>query len=205
MRKFLSNSFIVFIFLLITTLSFFTFFSFKTIEKTYPVYAKYLTRLDINEVIKKNKNFYIKMYGDYFNRKDVATSIINASLDFNIPVNLCFALGLAESNLNDKTKPNYNKNGTFDYGIFRLNNKTYPDVKTLSKLDNNVQQGILHLQDEYKKYSSYDVAIMTYNSGSINNIGKISIQHLNRVLGYEKALDEWFNNQYWSSFNRGFN
>lgn len=174
-------------------------------KKVIPFYTTYLTRMDINDKIKADEKLYVKKYGEYFKRNDIAKEVIKAALDLEMPVNLCFALGLAESNLNHAKAPNYNKNGSFDYGVFRLNSSTYPDVKTYSKLENNVRQGILHFKDEYKKYSSFDIAVMTYNSGSLSNIGDITIRHLHRVLGYEKALDEWFNSEYWSSFYRSSN
>lgn len=189
-------------------LSFFLFIHFSKInvvEIKVPFYTTYLTRMDINDKIKKDEVLYIKLYSEYFKRPDITKEVIKAALELEMPINTCFAVGLAESNLDHSIKPNANKNGSFDYGVFRLNSETYPDIKTYSKLENNVRQGILHLKYEYSKYNSFDIAIMTYNSGSINNIGSITVKHLNRVLQYEKELDEWFNSKYWSSFNRGAN
>lgn len=197
---------LTFAFLSVITL-FLVNFTFKlpVVEKVIPFYTTYLTRLQINDKIKVNEALYIKKYGEYFKRNDIAKEVVKAAIELEMPINLCFAIGLAESNLNHLKAPNYNKNGSFDYGVFRLNSSTYPDIKTYSKLENNVRQGILHFKDEYKKYNSFDIAIMTYNSGSIGNIKETSVRHLHRVLGYEKALDEWFNSEYWSSFNRSSN
>jgi soluble lytic murein transglycosylase-like protein len=175
---------------------------YKNKKTAYPVCIAYLTRNSINEKIGMNKELYINLYGERFGNEEAVKYIIEYSLEQGVPVNLSFSLALAESNFNNQTPPNKNKDGSIDYGIFRLNSKYYPNIKKYSNLQNNIKEGISHLKKEYLKYGSYDLAIMTYNCGSPTNIGAISIQHLNNVLAFEKKLDEWFNYKYWNKINR---
>lgn len=164
----------------------------------------HVTRMDVNAIVAKNKDFWILRYGEYIGSEKVATSIINYSLEFDVPVNFAFALGNAESKLDEKAPPNYNGKSSFDYGIFRLNSKSYPDIKKYSEVDANCRQGILHLKEKYLQYGNYEVAAMMYNCGKPTNVGKTTVDHLTRILGYEKDFDEWFNNIYRDKISRAF-
>jgi len=176
----------------------------RTVIRDIYIFPLHITRMDVNDIIAKDRGFWIEQYAEYIDSQKVAMSIINNALDEGVPVNFAFALGKAESQLDENAPPNYNGKTSFDYGIFRLNSKSYPDIKKYSEVEANCRQGILHLKEKYEQYGTYEVASMMYNCGKPTNVGRTTVDHLTRVLGYEKDFDEWFNSIYRDKISRTF-
>lgn len=171
-------------------------------EVLVPVILGKFTRLEINNVIAENQKEFIKLYATHLNISErVSRNIIENSLEYNMPLNLMFALGYTESEF--RMVYNYNED-SFDYGIFQLNSKTYPNLlKDYGTIEANVRQGIYHYSLEVTKNSSYDLSIMTYNCGSLKRV-HYSLDHLKRALDFERELDEWFNSIYRNKISRDF-
>jgi len=169
-------------------------------------YVEYLTRYEINDIIKTNTEEYVKRYAEKTKLEiNLTRIIINEAIRLNIPVNIAFGLGYAETLLNNNIKPTKNKkDGSYDRGLFRLNSKTFPVVKKETFREQTVK-ALGYLYEKYVRYKqNWELALMTYNSGSIKNISDISINHNKRALDYERDLNEWFNNRYWSEKYRTF-
>jgi hypothetical protein len=173
------------------------------------VFVDSITRDNINIEIAKDPDWYISKYAEHLNRNELTIQLIwKYSQKFNEPFNISIAVGIQESDLinyNPKRPVNRNKDGSFDWGIYQLNSKTYPNViNNYGSLEANIKGGVSHLHDEYVKTGVYDISIMTYNCGNISNINKKSIERLKLILGYEKDLDEWLNCIYRDKVGRNF-
>lgn len=93
-----------------------------------------------------------------------------AAKEYNIPKQLLVAIARVESNL----KPNainYNKNGTFDYGVMQINSSWYFELgdekwHKLADPCENVKTGAMILSRCIKKFGYNWKAIDCYNKGS---------------------------------------
>jgi len=173
------------------------------------VFITSLSRSTINAEIATDKKWYIKQYAEKLNRNEYTIeTIYKYSTQFNIPFNFALAIGYQESGLihyNPNRPLNKNINGSFDYGIFQLNSKTYPNViDNYGTIEKNTKQGISHLALEYKKYNSFEISAMTYNCGNAKKVGVQTLDYLRNVLKYEKDLDEFVNSIYKHKISRDF-
>ncbi len=171
------------------------------------VFFDSITRDNINEIIARDPVFYLQKYAYNLNRNLLTIQLIwKWSSHYNVPFNLSLAVGLEESeliNYNPKRPVNVNEDGSFDWGIYQLNSKTYPDViNKFGSLESNIKQGNEHLSYEYKKTGVWDIAAMTFNCGNIGNVGKKTLARLRIVLHYEKDLYELVNSVYRDKISR---
>ena len=83
-------------------LSFFIYFNLKhkntiphknSIEYSITISVKEnLTRLEINNIIKKKKDEFIHLYGKFITDNEIAKVIINVSLSKDIPINIAISI-----------------------------------------------------------------------------------------------------------------
>ena len=177
-------------------------------QKIY-VFISAINRYNINKIVGNDSKWYISKYAEHLNRNYYTIECVwKYSKLYNIPFDLSLAVGLQESqliNYNPSRPINYNLDGSYDWGLYQLNSKTYPNViDKYSSIEANAKGGISHLADEYSKYNSYEVATMTYNCGNPKRIGPKAISRLKEILQYEKGLDEWINDIYRDKVSRAF-
>jgi len=149
-----------------------------------------LTRLEINNIIKKKKDEFIHLYGKFITDNEIAKVIINVSLSKDIPINIAFALAKVESNFNIRA---IRKNKTsIDYGLFQLNNKSFPNVDYFD-LYVNTKIALSYLKELYMRTDSWELAIVYYNSGFRRiSVPVNSLNHLRKVLIEERKFDNFF-------------
>jgi len=153
-----------------------------------PIYH-FLVNEEINFIINDRKDFFINKYGEYIGNREVAEVIILKALQLGIPVNKAFALAKAESRLNPKT---INKNKySIDYGLFQLNNRSFPNVDYFN-IKENTKYGLSYFREKYYIHKSYEVALLAYNAGNIKDLGEMTIKHLSNYLVYEKEFNKFF-------------
>jgi len=164
------------------------------------VQKSYYERLDINDNL---YNFdwprLIEFYNQYTHNSAISESIINAAYNYNVPINLSFALAWKESKFNEYSI-NHNFGNSYDYGIYQLNSVYRP---TWSKDDFfSIAKNTL----EGNRYLSYcldlsdgnvEKALYGYNAGPDailnNNIPERSIQYAIEIINYEDFLTVEFN------------
>jgi len=161
---------------------------------------KYYERFNINNNIDTfNKLELIKFYNKYTNSSIVSEAIINAALNYNVPINLSFALAWKESRF-DINSLNHNFGNSYDYGLYQLNSIYRP---TWSKDDFfNITKNAY----EGNRYLSYcldlsdgniEKALYGYNAGPDailnNNVPKRSFQYATEIIDYEDFLTVEFN------------
>lgn len=157
------------------------------------VYENYLTRFEINDILKKDIDFYLIALGFYneeTKNPEVTKKIIDNAIEFEIPINIAFALAFVESTYNINA---INDNGTsIDFGLLQLNNKTFPNAINYT-IEQNIEEGFNYLKNIKEEFNSWEISFILYNAGLIKNVGNHSLQHMKKIIEKEKELDEKFN------------
>ncbi|MHA1342173.1 MAG: lytic transglycosylase domain-containing protein [Promethearchaeota archaeon] len=151
------------------------------------------SREDVSNTIKEYRRtqyfekIVVQFYNRYVNDIDLTYLILSAADMYGIPENVLFALIWAESNFNPGAVNGHgNKDGSNDKGLMQLNSRYFGKINRLDPRI-NLQYGCKHLVDRYKRYGSWDEAIMLYNGFSMK-----SAQHQAKVLAKERELDKAF-------------
>lgn len=92
----------------------------------------------------------------------------------NVPLEIALAVAIVETNI-EMVNSNYNRNGSYDIGIFQLNSHFiewfeealwYDDRPFNAKNpENNIEMGIIYLRHLYKQTGNWDLAVRAYNTG----------------------------------------
>lgn len=185
MKKFILS--IILIIFCFTLFSFTPFTPTPLINSSQVTYKNYLATL-------------IKFYTQYTNNHNVSKAIIIYALQYNLPINLCFALCHTESQFNHYAT-GYNVDGSKDRGLFQLNSRyfKFQSDKEAYDIYANTNKGLEHLQYCYIS-TSYNKALslVAYNMGlsvALNCKGTIPIirkAYVQSILDYELFLDEEF-------------
>jgi hypothetical protein len=155
----------------------------------------YYQRLEINEQaynIEKARNFFLQ-YGE--NR--IMKIIVYYSFLYEIPITLSISLAMVESNL-DEYAYNKNSNGSYDKGLFQLNNyyrKEWTD-DMFYNAEINTKDALRFLKSKYDYSGSWEIALTLYNSGSYKNTGEHSLKHMAKILDKEEEIEKTFNEFY---------
>jgi len=168
--------------------------SIITQTQTKLVFDKYCTRLDVNDELINNKDLYYKSIGFYTNLTKnnlIATTIIEQAIKAKVPVNLVFALAFVESSFNVKAE-NKNQNGTTDKGLFQLNTRYNNGIDYFDPKENAIK-AFEYLKDRYKMFQSWEIAVLLYNAGNVENVGDSSLRHMDSMLSKEREIDVQFN------------
>ena len=146
----------------------------------------------INELIKNDSEKVFTFYDQYTKNREVTEYIINTAKVNNIPYNILFAHCWAESRFKINAKNVSNKNGSRDYGLFQLNNRSFPqysETYLMNPLNNSrIAGGIL--RENFEKYHSWEEAILAYNCGKPYNCPEMTINYLIKILEYECELNK---------------
>lgn len=166
------------------------------------VYDKFLTREKINDNI-NDDNYYYKLafYQNLTGSKEVAESILDTSLEKDVPVNIAFALAFVESSFNPEAENSNSSNNTVDRGLFQLNSATFRGQSIdWNNPYESANHGLNYLNTKKDNYGSWESAIIMYNAGVEGNLSNRYLRYLSRILSVEREFDERFN-----TFRRNFN
>lgn len=150
----------------------------------------FLTRNEINNIIKNNIDSYFHIYADISGSEEIANIIITKALEYDIPINIAFGLGKKESRFDPEAiNQNYSSQ---DRGLFQLNSRYYTPKNWRDPVENtDISMSIL--KENYEEYGLWEFAILTYNVGSVISTGPRSTKYLGDILKTEIELDESFN------------
>ncbi len=150
------------------------------------LYRNPTTRADVLD-------FYISLTGD----PKVATAILHHAEDYDISINLAFALAWAESSFNPWAI-NDNWGTSTDRGLFQLNSKSFPVLTEREFYDPyiNAGHGLLYLQSCLDQGGNEIVGLAIYNAGRTRveqgGTPRSTLDHIHKVLDYKLQLDEKF-------------
>lgn len=150
----------------------------------------FLTRNEINYILLEDIDSYFEIYEGLSGDPEIARVILFFALEYNVPVNLAFALCKKESRF-DPNAINYNSTSE-DRGLFQLNSK-YHTLNDWFDIMENTERSMVVLSEKYKEYGKWEFALLAYNVGSISHTGPRSVKYLGDILDTEIELDETFN------------
>lgn len=120
----------------------------------------------------------------------VAAALVLASSAHHVPYQLLEAVAMVESNL-DPLAYRYNDGGTPSIGLGQVKRATCSSLgvtvthRQLFDPYTNADCMARYLQYQYKRYKSWDKAILAYNAGSAHGRNK---DYLIRVLLYASGI-----------------
>lgn len=139
-----------------------------------------------------------EFYDDYTRNREITETIIQMSLEKNVPVNRMFAIAFAESDFNPKAvNGKGNADGTRDWGLFQLNDgyRKGWTKEDFFNIRTNAREGISFFKQCMETYDGV-VAIAAYNrgiSGVREGVSLAVLLYVNKVLRFEEALDRSVN------------
>jgi len=181
-------------------------------EEQIQLSRKIVLDLEINQIIqselvKGNTALIYDFYNKFTHNEEITFYIIHYALEYEIPVNMLFALSKQESGFNAKAIGK-NDNNTYDYGLMQLNSNTFKEwIKNNSKesifiIKNNVRLSAQFLAEKYAIYNNWTEAFISYNAGNTIKIGNHTIKHFHNVLKYEKEFDVAFNERFYVAYSK---
>jgi len=168
----------------------------------------YMARLDVNSYIsQKAENLtqyqkVIDFYTQFTKNAKISEAILKYSLEYDMPVNLAFALSYVESDGFNIKAYRHNTNGTIDRGLFQLNNGHRRSWKITDYYDieKNCKEGIrFWSEDCYETDRSIPMTLIAYNGGPWSDnvlngiIPENRVDYVNDILSYEDMLNVAFN------------
>lgn len=138
----------------------------------------------------------LEYFTGIINDAEIAEYAVKYSEISNIDTSLIVALMKVESNFNPLAI-NYNRNGSIDRGICQLNNSTFKHFKIADfyNVELNIKTGCDFLRWCIDNADdSIVMALAYYNAGygnvSRENVGDITLNYINKILGYKKTYDD---------------
>ncbi|MBU0928189.1 MAG: lytic transglycosylase domain-containing protein [Spirochaetes bacterium] len=139
--------------------------------------------------------FFEKLTGDY----GIASAILEACAERDVPPALAFALAYEESGFDPKA---FNRNpSSIDRGVFQLNSSSFPDLSITDFYDvgTNVRLGVAHLAFCLKQGGNDVAALAVYNAG----LGRVSkggtprrtLDYIYKITGNRERLEALFEAQ----------
>lgn len=132
-----------------------------------------LKTTDLNTLIRLSERFNKPLYSKIENffimetgKERVSRAIIHYSLKHNVPVISSFSLSYIESRYK-VTASRKNTNKSRDYGLYQLNNKSFPKYSRsqLIDIDINVNSGLAYFSYLLQKFDNPNLAVAAYNAG----------------------------------------
>jgi len=145
----------------------------------------------INKKIKQGKiDRIVEIYTGITGNPDLVRMIIEAALSYDIPVSLLFSIIYVESSFNPEAV-NRNANGTYDYGLMALNNRTFSNYTKEQLIDpeTNLRLGCEYLIKLKKRYKTWGEAVIHYNGLYARGAGSYMV----RVMEMERELEKLYN------------
>ena len=167
-------------------------------DKFVQVDKNYLTGLDINNMIEKDSNMKM-IYENWVGDKRIADEIIIRCIQYNVPLNLAFAVAKKESNFDPRAvNYNYDQYGqisSIDRGIFQLNSKSFPQLSEdqMFNYKTNILYGIAYLSYCIKSFDTNYESLVAYNAGHSNVLKVRSTVYTQDILTIQASLDDLFN------------
>lgn len=171
--------------------------SFYT-NKSYD--GRIYVRYEINNIVTNlNRKNVVEFYQQFVNNKKITQVIIDKCLQYNIPLNIGFALAYEESRFNPYAINANNADGTIDKGLYQLNSIYHPfSDEQLFNPQFNSDRALSFLREMIDMNDNMTNALYCYNAGYgriiIQNIVPISTElHIANILSYEDMLNIKFN------------
>jgi soluble lytic murein transglycosylase-like protein len=129
---------------------------------------------------------------------EIASLILDNALAFKVPPALAFAVCWEESRFNPRAVNRKNRNESIDRGLFQLNDRSFPSIRSGDFFDPavNVYYGISHLHWCLNAGGTEIAALAMYNAGTnrVRNLGapKNTLDYIHRVLEYRQKLESAF-------------
>ncbi len=162
--------------------------------------SKIYVRYEINDIVGNlDKKQIITFYTQFTKNKKITQIIIDKCLQYNIPLNIGFALAHEESKFNPYAINTNNIDGTIDKGLYQLNSAYHPfSDEQLFNPQFNSDRALSFLQEMINMNDNMTSALYCYNAG----YGRVIIQniipettesHVANILIYEDMLNIEFN------------
>lgn len=162
--------------------------------------SKIYVRYEINDIVGNfDKKQIITFYTQFTKNKKIAQIIIDKCLQYNIPLNIGFALAYEESRFNPYAVNTNNADSTVDKGLYQLNSAYHPfSDEQLFNPQFNSDRALSFLQEMIDMNDNITNALYCYNAGYgrvvIQNIVPTSTKsHIVNILIYEDMLNIEFN------------
>ena len=162
--------------------------------------SKIYVRYEINDIIRNiDSRQIVAFYTQFTKNKKIAQTIIDKCLQYNIPLNIGFALAHEESKFNPRAINTNNIDGTIDKGLYQLNSLYHPfSDEELFNPQFNSDRALSFLQEMIDINDNMTSALYCYNAGYgrviIQNIIPASTElHIANILSYEDMLNIEFN------------
>ncbi|MDR2631370.1 MAG: transglycosylase SLT domain-containing protein [Spirochaetaceae bacterium] len=154
------------------------------------------------------KDDVIAFFTSVANSRYLASVILAQAEAYNISPALAFALCREESQYTVRAVSRQNGNGSFDRGLFQLNNRSFPQLREADFFnpETNARHGMAHLRWCLDTAGSELAALAMYNAGvtrvKSNNTPKGTLDYVSRILDSRARIEESFRVDY--LLNEGF-
>jgi len=144
------------------------------------------------------RNWVIDFFTDICSSREIAQAILHNANEFNVPAALAFALSWEESRFNPRAVSRPNRDGSVDRGLFQLNNRSFPNLDTLSffNIQYNARYGISYLRYCLDLGGSEVSALAMYNAGTgrVKSTGapSVTLNYISRILENKSKIESRF-------------
>jgi Soluble lytic murein transglycosylase and related regulatory proteins (some contain LysM/invasin domains) len=144
------------------------------------------------------KKWVIDFFTDICSSREIAQAILHNANEFNVPAALAFALSWEESRFNPRAVSRPNRDGSVDRGLFQLNNRSFPDLDTLSffNIQYNARYGVSYLRYCLDFGGSEVSALAMYNAGTgrVKSTGapSVTLNYISRILENKSKIESRF-------------
>ena len=163
---------------------------------TEVLYKPYLQRNEINDTVRSmmeqgRMQEALKVYTTISGDASIAHTITNYALRYDIPISLLFSIVNVESNFNPRAI-NKNRNGTRDYGLMSLNNRTFTGYseEQLYEIETNLKLGCEYLLMLKDRYRTWGEAVIHYNGLYTKGAGTYMVKVLEGEREFERLFNE---------------
>lgn len=168
--------------------------------------SSYQVGLELNRKIErfivddKNREILLSYLDQHTAQRAISSTILDKSLNWNVPVGLAFGLAWSESRFDPEAINGiHNNNGTRDWGLFQLNDShrsswTQEDFFNVEK---NTEAAMEYLAMKLRQFDFKPVlAIAAYNAGSTGvrrGVGFSTLVHINNIIDFSNRLEAEIN------------
>ena len=169
-------------------------FMLANAEETNDIVLKYFRDIEYKEWV-------VDFFAGICSSGEIALAVLENSDKFNIPPALAFALSWEESRFNPQAVNRNNRNGSVDYGLFQLNNLSFPNLELSAFYDvqTNAYYGLAHLRYCLDSGSSEVSALAMYNAGygRIKSTGapEVTLNYISRILENQRKIESQFHSR----------
>jgi hypothetical protein len=146
----------------------------------------------------ETKNCVVEFFTGVCSSKEIAEIILVNADKFDISPALAFSLSWEESKFDPKAVNSANRNGSIDRGLFQLNNRSFPHLKTndFFNPDVNAYNAMKYLRSCIKTGGNEIGALAVYNAGigRVNKSGApwVTIDYISRIEENIERIESHF-------------